>query len=106
MTLLFALLSVLCGWGGLCAAMPRHQRQLLQRELSPMRSRRLRSVGWFYLIVALLLAMRVSGVVVGLIQWTAMLGAGGSAFAYALPYAADALHARRRKKPERFGSGA
>lgn len=95
MMLLFALICVLCGWGSLCAAMGRHQRQLFQRELTPSRSLRLRIVGWLYLLAALLLAMRASGIVVGLCEWIAMLGAIGSAFAYALPYVADAIQRRR-----------
>lgn len=81
-----ALLLAYVGWLGLCLAMPRHQRPLLQRELDAGRSRGLRLAGWLMLGLSFMAAVAAQGWQLGPVAWVACLAVSGIGLVLALPY--------------------
>ncbi|HEY0917528.1 MAG TPA: DUF3325 domain-containing protein [Solimonas sp.] len=81
-----ALLLAYAGWMGLCLAMPRHQRPLLQRELDVGQSRGLRLAGWLMLGLSFAAAVAAQGWQLGSVAWVACLAVSGIGLVLALPY--------------------
>jgi hypothetical protein len=74
------------GFAGLCLAMEKHCNDLLGRKPTLFQQRALRACGWALLLVALVLAVHLRGWALGLVQWIAVLMAGGTLWVFGLPY--------------------
>ena len=69
MTHLIAIVLCVAGFAGLCAAMPRHQRDFLGRTLRAAAGRRLRIAGAGLLLLALAIDLAGLGAGYGTIAW-------------------------------------
>ncbi|TDF86587.1 DUF3325 domain-containing protein [Pseudomonas sp. H9] len=74
------------GFACLCLAMEKHYKELLGATPSSARLRILRIGGWLLQLLALALAVRHSGWAMGLVEWFAVLMAGGTLWVFLLPY--------------------
>lgn len=74
------------GFAALCLAMEKHFNELLGRKSTLRQRRGLRIGGWGLLLVALVLAVQTSGWALGLVEWMAVLMAGGTVWVFLLPY--------------------
>ncbi|SEN17058.1 Protein of unknown function [Luteibacter sp. UNCMF331Sha3.1] len=61
------------GFMGLCLGMSRHQRDVLGRVLSPMRSALCKAFGWTALASSFALAIARDGAAMGAVYWAGML---------------------------------
>lgn len=86
----------LCGFTALALAMPRHNRQLLNKVLSPASRLVIRAVGWLFLASALGLGMATFNFDVGTVAWLGWLSVAGLVLALVLS-SRDAKPTRRPK---------
>ncbi|AIZ34031.1 DUF3325 domain-containing protein [Pseudomonas parafulva] len=70
----------------LCLAMDKHFTELLARKPRAVELRVLRVGGATLLLLALLLAVHLRGLALGLVEWTALLMAGLTLWVFGLPY--------------------
>lgn len=70
----------------LCLAMDKHFADLLGRKPRPAQLLALRVAGGVLLLVALLRAVHLEGLALGLVEWTALLMAGLTLWVFGLPY--------------------
>lgn len=81
-----ALMFSYAGAAGLCAAMARHQTELVGRKLAPAEARRLRAAGSAALAAALACAMGAVGRSIGPVLWIGMVMLAGLVLTLLLPY--------------------
>ncbi|TFF41451.1 DUF3325 domain-containing protein [Pseudomonas sp. RIT623] len=74
------------GFAGLCLAMEKHFNELLGRKPTAVQLRALRFCGWALLLLSLVLAVQGRGWALGLVEWIAVLMAGGTVWVFGLPY--------------------
>jgi len=74
------------GFAALCLAMEKHFSELLKRKPSSGQLRVLRIGGWLLLLLSLVLAVHWRGWAHGLVEWSALLMAGGTLWVFGLPY--------------------
>lgn len=74
------------GWLALCLAMPKHYKQVWQKERSVVRSI-FRSLGWLSLCLALVVSVRAGGWSFGSVEWVGLLALTGITLVMVLPYA-------------------
>ncbi|HGA2318705.1 TPA: DUF3325 domain-containing protein [Pseudomonas putida] len=79
-------LIVFAGFAALCLAMEKHFGELLECKPSPGQLRVLRIGGWLLLVLSLVLAVHWRGWAHGLVEWVALLMAGGTLWVFGLPY--------------------
>ena len=91
-----SVLVVLLGLMALALARPAHQRLLLRRALPPRHGRLLWIAGAVTLGLALWLAVRDDGWVLGLLRWCGAVSAGALPIVFGLPYLTRGLYSSRR----------
>ncbi|MCQ9617541.1 DUF3325 domain-containing protein [Paenalcaligenes niemegkensis] len=71
---------LLCFMAFVCLAltMERHQDAVFERQLAPGMTKMLRTAGWFWLAVSLIVALRQPLWVEGLVAWFGCLSAGAA----------------------------
>ncbi|MBX3302869.1 MAG: DUF3325 domain-containing protein [Nitrospira sp.] len=79
---------ILCynGWLGLCLAMPKYCRQVLQQDAAPPSQHILRIIGWACLMGSLGVSVAVEGWSFGPVAWVGHLAVMGLALVCLLPY--------------------
>lgn len=75
------------GWLGLCLAMPKYYRQVLQQNAAPPAQHVLRIIGWSGLIGSLAVSVSVEGWSFGPVAWVGHLAITGLTLVCILPYA-------------------
>lgn len=73
--MLLAAALTFAGMLGLCAAMERHQGQILMAQLAPSRARLLRLTGWLLLVAGFAAAVTARGWAIGSVTWVSLCGA-------------------------------
>lgn len=71
--IVLCILAAMAGFTGLCLGMPRHQRDVLGRALSPFRTRLYKALGWIALAVSFGLAVARDGAALGSVYWVGVL---------------------------------
>lgn len=71
----FAAALTFAGMFGLCAAMERHQSQVLMAQLAPSQARLLRLVAWLLLIAGFAAAVAARSWAIGSVLWVSLCGA-------------------------------
>lgn len=74
------------GMAALCLGLPRHFRQVWQREPTPMLRRGLRAAGWCLLALALPASAAFWGWAMGPVAWFGLVSLAGLGTALLLPY--------------------
>jgi hypothetical protein len=73
-----AIIIAICGFALLCAAMVRHQKDVLGRKVPAAAARRIRNVGGAVLLLALAIDMIGFGAGYGAVAWCGHLTAGAA----------------------------